>query len=216
MTAALPIRREAVRAALIPLRRRAGRGFLRKQLRASRMYVYDEFDSTFIAERAAQFRDQVARRLSGELTEDEFKPLRLMNGVYLQLHAYMLRIAIPYGTLFLEPTAEACACRARLRPRLRAFHDAAEPPAQLDQAVGHAGRNRRAGRRLASTPSRPPAIASATSHRSMGGRCARRDRRPAALGGDPAPMVYAAPGIHVPAAQIQDRDHGARLTTGRR
>jgi sulfite reductase (NADPH) hemoprotein beta-component len=63
------------------------------------MYVYDEFDRTFIAERAAQFRDQVARRLSGELTEEEFKPLRLMNGVYLQLHAYMLRIAIPYGTL---------------------------------------------------------------------------------------------------------------------
>ena len=63
------------------------------------MYVYDEFDRTFIAERAAQFRDQVERRLSGELTEDEFRPLRLMNGVYLQLHAYMLRIAIPYGTL---------------------------------------------------------------------------------------------------------------------
>src|ERR1700688_3240208 len=63
------------------------------------MYVYDEFDRTFILERAAQFRDQVARRLSGELTEDEFKPLRLMNGVYLQLHAYMLRIAIPYGTM---------------------------------------------------------------------------------------------------------------------
>jgi sulfite reductase (NADPH) hemoprotein beta-component len=63
------------------------------------MYIYDEFDRTFIAERAAQFRDQVARRLSGELTEDEFKPLRLMNGVYLQLHAYLLRIAIPYGTL---------------------------------------------------------------------------------------------------------------------
>ena len=63
------------------------------------MYNYDEFDSTFIAERAAEFRGQVARRLSGELTEDEFKPLRLMNGVYLQLHAYMLRIAVPYGTL---------------------------------------------------------------------------------------------------------------------
>jgi sulfite reductase (NADPH) hemoprotein beta-component len=63
------------------------------------MYIYDEFDRTFIAERAAQFRDQVARRLSGELTEDEFKPLRLMNGVYLQLHAYLLRIAIPYGAL---------------------------------------------------------------------------------------------------------------------
>src|SRR5579883_2985035 len=63
------------------------------------MYVYDEFDRTFIKERAAQFRDQVARRLSGELTEEEFRPLRLMNGVYLQLHAYMLRVGIPYGTL---------------------------------------------------------------------------------------------------------------------
>src|SRR5499425_3643261 len=63
------------------------------------MYRYDEFDAAFVRQRVAQFRDQVGRRLSGELTEEEFKPLRLMNGVYLQLHAYMLRIAIPYGTL---------------------------------------------------------------------------------------------------------------------
>src|SRR6185369_283624 len=63
------------------------------------MYRYDEFDAEFVRQRVAQFRDQVERRVSGELTEDEFKPLRLMNGVYLQLHAYMLRIAIPYGTL---------------------------------------------------------------------------------------------------------------------
>jgi sulfite reductase (NADPH) hemoprotein beta-component len=66
------------------------------------MYVYDAFDRTLVAERVDEFRDQVARRLSGELTEEEFKPLRLMNGVYLQLHAYMLRIAIPYGTLSSE------------------------------------------------------------------------------------------------------------------
>jgi sulfite reductase (NADPH) hemoprotein beta-component len=63
------------------------------------MYRYDEFDRTFVAERTAQFRDQAQRRLSGSLTEDEFRPLRLMNGLYLQLHAYMLRVAIPYGTL---------------------------------------------------------------------------------------------------------------------
>ena len=63
------------------------------------MYLYDELDRTLVGERVAEFRGQVARRLSGELTEDEFKPLRLMNGVYLQLHAYMLRISIPYGTL---------------------------------------------------------------------------------------------------------------------
>jgi sulfite reductase (NADPH) hemoprotein beta-component len=63
------------------------------------MYRYDEFDHRLVAERIAQFRRQVARRLAGDLTEDQFKPLRLMNGLYLQLHAYMLRVNIPYGTL---------------------------------------------------------------------------------------------------------------------
>ena len=63
------------------------------------MYHYDDFDRAIVAERNAQFRAQVDRRLDGSLTEDEFKPLRLMNGVYLQLHAYMLRVAIPYGTI---------------------------------------------------------------------------------------------------------------------
>lgn len=63
------------------------------------MYRYDEFDRALVDQRVEQFRGQVARRLSGELTEDEFKPLRLMNGLYLQLHAYMMRVAIPYGTL---------------------------------------------------------------------------------------------------------------------
>ncbi|MBU3001459.1 MULTISPECIES: nitrite/sulfite reductase [Roseovarius] len=63
------------------------------------MYSYNEFDAAFVAERNRQFRAQVERRIDGSLTEDEFKPLRLMNGLYLQLHAYMLRVAIPYGTL---------------------------------------------------------------------------------------------------------------------
>ena len=63
------------------------------------MYRYDEFDARFVNERVAQFRRQVTRRLAGELTEDQFRPLRLMNGLYLQLHAYMLRINVPYGTL---------------------------------------------------------------------------------------------------------------------
>jgi len=63
------------------------------------VYRYDEFDAQVVRERVAQFRGQVARRLAGELSEKEFKPLRLMNGVYLQLHAYMLRVAVPYGTL---------------------------------------------------------------------------------------------------------------------
>jgi sulfite reductase (NADPH) hemoprotein beta-component len=63
------------------------------------MYRYDEFDHRFVADRVSQFREQAQRRLAGVLTEDEFRPLRLMNGLYLQLHAYMLRIAVPYGTL---------------------------------------------------------------------------------------------------------------------
>lgn len=62
------------------------------------MYKYDSYDHAMVADRIAEFRDQVTRRLDGRLTEDQFKPLRLMNGVYLQLHAYMLRVAIPYGT----------------------------------------------------------------------------------------------------------------------
>ena len=63
------------------------------------MYLYDKFDQTIAQQRVGEFRDQVLRRLKGELTEDQFRPLRLMNGLYLQLHAYMLRVAIPYGTL---------------------------------------------------------------------------------------------------------------------
>ncbi len=63
------------------------------------MYSYSDFDESFVRARVAQFTQQVERRLDGSLTEDEFRPLRLMNGLYLQLHAYMLRIAIPYGTL---------------------------------------------------------------------------------------------------------------------
>ncbi|WP_164115763.1 nitrite/sulfite reductase [Sphingorhabdus sp. Alg239-R122] len=63
------------------------------------MYKYDEYDQAMVDARVEEFRDQTRRRLAGELTEDQFKPLRLMNGLYLQLHAYMLRVAIPYGTL---------------------------------------------------------------------------------------------------------------------
>src|SRR5580698_6175040 len=63
------------------------------------MYRYDALDKEILADRVSEFRGQVERRLAGDLTEDQFKPLRLMNGLYLQLHAYMLRVAIPYGTL---------------------------------------------------------------------------------------------------------------------
>lgn len=66
------------------------------------MYRYDDFDRQLVQERTEQFREQVRRRLAGDITEEQFRPLRLMNGVYLQLHAYMLRVAIPYGTLRAE------------------------------------------------------------------------------------------------------------------
>jgi sulfite reductase (NADPH) hemoprotein beta-component len=63
------------------------------------MYRYDTIDQEFLEDRAAQFRGEVVRRLAGDITEDQFKPTRLMNGLYLQLHAYMLRVAVPYGSL---------------------------------------------------------------------------------------------------------------------
>jgi sulfite reductase beta subunit-like hemoprotein len=63
------------------------------------MYKYDTYDQAIVDARVEDFRDQVARRLAGDISEDQFKPLRLMNGLYLQLHAYMLRVAIPYGTM---------------------------------------------------------------------------------------------------------------------
>ncbi|WP_277982144.1 nitrite/sulfite reductase [Sphingomonas phyllosphaerae] len=68
------------------------------------MYRYDEYDQAIVDARVEEFRDQCARRLAGELSEDQFKPLRLMNGLYLQLHAYMLRVAVPYGTLNARQT----------------------------------------------------------------------------------------------------------------
>lgn len=84
------------------------------------MYRYDEFDAKIVNDRVAQFRAQVARRLSGDILEDEFKPLRLQNGVYLQMHAYMLRIAVPYGQLSPH--------------QLRALADVAD---KYDRGYGH-------------------------------------------------------------------------------
>src|SRR6056300_1037173 len=86
---------------LISARKSAPRGpqIMLTANRNRAMYKYNDFDHAFVTSRNAQFREQVNRRISGALSEDEFKPLRLMNGLYLQLHAYMLRVAVPYGTL---------------------------------------------------------------------------------------------------------------------
>src|SRR5213075_279290 len=108
------------------------------------MYAYDELDRTLINERVSEFRDQVKRRLSGELTEDEFKMLRLQNGVYLQLHAYMFRVAIPYGTL------SAKQLRAPISPR------SASTPCRL-QATTRATSRRTNGRAWRPARSKIPA-----------------------------------------------------------
>ena len=96
------------------------------------MYAYNDFDNAFLAERNKQFRAQVERRISGALTEDEFKPLRLMNGVYLQLHAYMLRVAIPYGTLNSRPDVAARAAGRESGTRAMAT----SPPVRTSSTTG--------------------------------------------------------------------------------
>src|ERR687888_334227 len=174
------------------------------------MYLYDDLDRTLVAERAAEFRDQVARRLSGELTENEFKPLRLMNGVYLQLHAYMLRIAIPYGALSSDQMRTLARVARRYDRNYGHFTtrqniqfnwiQLAELPDAMDDLA-------RAG--LHGMQTSGNCVRNITTDQWAGGR-ARRDRGPAGLGGDPAPAPDAASGVLVPAAQVQDRGHGRR------
>ena len=110
------------------------------------MYRYDAIDRALVDERVAQYRDQVRRFLAGELTEDEFRPLRLQNGLYIQRHAPMLRVAIPYGLLSTAQMRMLAHIARELRPRLRAFHDAPEHPVQLAEAGGGARHPRRARR----------------------------------------------------------------------
>ena len=159
-----------------------------------------------LRERTAQFSDQVQRRLAGELNEDQFRPLRLMNGLYLQLHAYMLRIAVPYGTLSSQADAHAGPYRPHLRPRLRPLHDAAEHPVQLAQAARHPGDPR--GPRLGRDARHPDLGQLHPQHhdRPVRRRRGRRDHRSASGRRNPAPVVEPPSRILVPAAQVQDRD----------
>ena len=157
------------------------------------------------AERVEQFAGQVARRLSGELTEDQFKPLRLMNGLYLQLHAYMLRIAVPYGTLSSKQMRKLAhiartydkdfghfTTRTNIQfnwiklvdvPAILRELAEVEMHCHPDQRQLHPQCHRRPVRRR---------------HR-------RRDRRPPPAGRDHPPMVEPASGIRLPGAQVQDR-----------
>ena len=174
------------------------------------MYAYDELDRTLINERVSEFRDQVKRRLSGELTEDEFKMLRLQNGVYLQLHAYMFRVAIPYGTLSSK--------------QLRALAHVAR---RYDRGYGHFTTRQNIQYnwiKLAELPDALEDLAESRHSRHadqrqqhpqrhfgpMGRRGAGRDRGSPDLVRNPAAIHDAASGILVPAAQVQVRDHRLR------
>ena len=170
------------------------------------MYRYDEFDSTIVQERVHQFRGQVLRRIAGELTEDEFSPLRLQNGLYLQLHAYMLRIAVPYGVL----PPSRCASSPTSRGATTAA-TAISPRARTSSSTGRSWPTCRTSWSTSPTsrctPSRPAATASATSPPTTSPASPPTRSRTRALGGDPAAVVDLPPGVRLPAAQVQDRGH---------
>ena len=171
------------------------------------MYAYDELDRTLINERVEEFRDQVKRRLSGELTEDEFKMLRLQNGVYLQLHAYMFRVAIPYGTLSSK--------------QLRRLAHVAR---RYDRGYGHFTTRQNIQFNWIKLAELPDALAdlaevgihamqtSGNNTRNVtsdqwAGVAPGEIEDPADLVGTAAAIHDAASGILVPAAQVQVRDH---------
>ena len=169
------------------------------------MYRYDEFDAAFVTSRVEQFRGQVARRISGELTEEQFRPHRLMNGLYLQLHAYMLRVAVPYGTL-----------------NSLQLRKLAEIARKYDRGYGHFTTRQNLQFNwpaLKDTPDILTELASVEMHAiQTSGNCIRNvtadhfagvaadeiaDPRPYAR--DPEAMVVATSRILVSAAQVQDR-----------
>ena len=169
------------------------------------MYRYDEFDHAFVKQRVAQFRDQVERRLAGEIAENEFKPLRLMNGLYLQLHAYMLRVAIPYGTLSAT--------------QLRMLAHIAR---KYDRGYGHFTTRQNIQYnwiKLEDTPDILADLATVEMHAiQTSGNCIRNVTAdhyagvaddevedPRIYSGDHSPMVDPAPRILFPAAKVQDR-----------
>ena len=127
------------------------------------MYRYDVMDKKLVNERVAQFRDQTRRFLAGELSDDEFRPLRLQNGLYIQRHAPMLRVAVPYGLLSSTQLRMLAHIARTLRPRLRPLHHAPEHPVQLAEAGGRAATSWPIWPPSRCTPSRPAATASATS-----------------------------------------------------
>ena len=136
------------------------------------MYQYDDYDRALVFERVAQFRDQVERFMAGELSEEEFLPLRLQNGLYLQKHAYMLRVAIPYGTLSAEQMRTLASIARDYDRGYGHFTTRQNMQFNWIELARGAGHPRTPGRRSKCMRSRPPATACATSppKRSPGSR----------------------------------------------
>jgi sulfite reductase (NADPH) hemoprotein beta-component len=163
------------------------------------MYRYDEIDREVLADRVAEFREQCDRRLSGAMTEDQFKPLRLMNGLYLQLHAYMLRVAIPYGALNSA--------------QLRVLANIART---YDRGYGHFTTRTNIQFhwiKLRDAPDILRDLAEVGLHAiQTSGNCIRNltaDPHAGATADEVDPTVVdVPPGIQLPAAQVQDRRHG--------
>ncbi len=169
------------------------------------MYQYDQYDQTLVDERVAQFRDQTRRFLAGELSEDEFRPLRLRNGLYIQTHAPMLRVAIPYGLLSsrqLRMLADIArrydrgyghfTTRQNIQYNWPKLEDVPDILADLATVEMHA------------IQTSGNCIRNTTTDHSGRGQCGRV-RRSAALVRNHPPVVHIAPGIRFLAAQIQDR-----------
>ena len=178
---------------------------MRRVISPAPMYLYDDIDQRMVDERVAQFRDQTRRFLDGQLAEDDFRQLRLRNGLYVQRYAPMLRIAIPYGLLSFKTIKKTGRHRAQLRPRLRPLLHAPEPAAQLAEAGGRARDPRRARH---GADARHPDLGQLRAqhhHRPFRRRGEGRDRRFLRLvRADPA-VVDLPPGVQLPAAQVQDR-----------
>ena len=169
------------------------------------MYDYTDFDRAFVHERVAEFRDQVERRIDGSLTEAEFLPLRLRNGLYLQLHAYMLRIAIPYGTLNARKLRQLAYIAERWDKGYGHFTTRTEHPVQLAEAARRARHPRGAGGRR---DARDPDQRQLRAQRDRGpfrrgGR--RRGRGSAGDGGADPAVVDRPSGVQLARAQVQDR-----------
>ena len=168
------------------------------------MYRYDVTDKTLVRQRVAQFRDQTQRFLKGALSEDEFRHLRLRNGLYIQRHAPMLRIAIPYGLL----STRSCAPWRKSRATTIAAMDISRR-ARISSSTGPSS-NRFpifCGTRRGGDARHPNQRQLHSQHhlRSSGRDHARRTRRSEALVRDHPPMVDVSSRVQLPAAQIQDR-----------